>query len=132
LVKIHTSDGQTHRIDFSDAEIARVWIERLRSQKFQSTITGISVVGQHETRNRCSECGAKTSGQVGVQYSVSRPQDFRAVEYEIEVVPEDGAAKGGTRVVLYVDDVRLVLTAHKSQPSARITVSKVGKRRFRP
>jgi hypothetical protein len=132
LIKIHTSDGQTHRIDFTDQAEADAWIERLKSQRFQSSITGISIVGQNETRARCTECGAKAAGQIGVQYSVTRPQDFRVIEYEIDTVAESGSVKGGWRLVLYADDVRLVLMVHRSQPSARITISKVGKRRFRP
>jgi hypothetical protein len=132
MLKIHTSDGQTHPICLADEKQAADWVERLRSSRFQASITGASLVIEHETKHRCSECGAKSMGQLGVQYSISRPPDFPDVTYEFEDIPSGDGSKGGERVVLYFGDSRLSLTGHKSQPSARIVIAKVGRRKFRP
>lgn len=131
MLKIHTIDGETLRIDMADEEQAKRLLGQLRTHKFQNAITGVSLVETHTVRARC-RCGERPTSQIGVQYSVSRPQAFRSVEYELEYVSVDGGAKGGERVVLYTDDVCLTMMAHRSQPSARVTLNKVGKRRFKP
>jgi len=132
MLKIHISDGQTVRIDLSDESQARELLAKLHSDRFQDSITGVSLVETHDVKARCRSCGDKASSQIGVQYSVSRPQAFRRVEYEVEHVPEAGKVKGGERIVLYADDVCLSVMAHRSQPSARVTLARVGKRRFKP
>lgn len=132
MLKIHTSDGQTHRVDLSDPEQARSWLKRLAREGFQASIKGVSLVERHPVRGQCQECGAEAGRSVGVQYSVTRPDDFKSVFFQVEAVPPHGRVKGGERVVVFVDDVRLTLMAHHSQPAARIQVSKVGKQRFNP
>ncbi len=132
MLKIHTSDGKTVRIDLSDEGQARELLAKLRTHKFQDAITGVSLVETHDVRVNCDRCGGKSHSQIGVQYSVSRPQAFRRVEYDLEHVPEQGKLKGGERVVVYADDVCLSMMAHRSQPSARVTLARVGKRRFKP
>lgn len=132
MLKIHTTSGDTIRIDLADEEQAREWLAKLERDSFQAEISGVSVVEHHEVRARCSECGAKPTGQIGVQYSVSRPQGLNSVHYEVERIEGDGKVKGGERVTLYAGDVRLVLMAHQSQPSARIILNKLGRRRFAP
>jgi len=132
LIKIHTSDGDTIRIDLGDESQAREWLARLKSHSFQSSIRGISIVESHGVRSKCRSCGAKITGDLGVQYSVSRPEAFRSVEYDIEHVPETGKLKGGERVVVYADDVRISTMVHRSQPAAKVTATKVGKRKFNP
>jgi hypothetical protein len=130
MLKIHTSDGQTIRIDLADEAQAREWLDRLKRDDFQATISGISMVETHETRTKCAECGAKASGDIGVQYSVSRPQQFNRVRYQVEHTKADGKAKGSERVIVFADDVRMTMTAHQSQPSSRIAMAKIGRQRF--
>lgn len=132
MLKIHTADGQTVRIDLSDEAQARELLSKLDSDRYQRTITGASLVETHEAKGRCRACGEKVTCQIGVQYSVSRPQAFRRVEYEVEHMPETERVKGGERIVLFADDMCLTLTAHRSQPSARVTLVTVGKRRYKP
>lgn len=128
MLKIHTSDGQTIRIDLRDPEQAREWLSRLEQDRFQASISGVSLVETHEARARCPRCDARALAQIGVQYSVSRPQGLTGVSYEVERVN----GRGGERITLFAGDVRLSLVAHESQPSARITLIKSGHRRFAP
>lgn len=141
MIKIHTDDGTTHSIDLHDEHTARRWLERLGNHGFQHSIRGLSVVESHTTRGRCRECGLKSkcqacNGKVGgairVQYSISRPVGFASTQYDVEAIPQDGEWPGGSRATVYADDVMVSLTAHKSQPSVRVTISKVGLRRYRP
>lgn len=132
MIKIHTSDGQTIPIDLNDEDQAREWIDRMGSRPFQESIRGVSLVLNHAVSAKCMVCRHPISRSIGVQYSISRPQAFRSVQYEIENVPEDGAVKGGERIVVYADEARISLMAHKSQPSARVIITKPGKRRYRP
>ena len=132
MLKIHTSDGQTHRVDLSDPEQARAWLTRLAREDFQASIKGVSLVERHPVRGQCSACGEDSVRNMGVQYSVSRPDDFKRIFFQVEAVEPQGRIKGGERVVAFIDDVRLTLMAHLSQPAARIQVSKVGKQRFNP
>jgi len=132
VLKLHTSDGQTVRIDLDDEDQARYWLARLGHSDVQRTITGISLVEHHDARARCASCGSKCSCPLGVQYSVTRPQDFSRVYFHVERVAPRGKVRGGERVVLFVDDVRLTVMAHASQPSARVVLSKVGRQRFNP
>lgn len=130
MLKIHTTDGQTIRIDLRDPAQAREWLPRLEQDAFQASISGVSVVETHDVRTRCAACGGKGSGQIGVQYSVSRPQGLSGVTYEAERVSNNG--RSGDRVTIFAGDVRLSLMAHESQPSARVQLVKSGKRRFAP
>ena len=132
MLKLHTSDGQTVRIDLGDESEAREWLARLGRPEVQADITGVSLVEKHDTHARCPSCGARCSCNLGVQYSISRPQDFSRVYFHVEAVPPRGKVRGGERVVLFVDDVRLTVMAHGSQPSARVVLSKVGRQRFNP
>jgi len=132
LLKIHTIDGDTIRVDLSDEEQAREWLPMLERSDFQSRITGVSLVENHLVTCRCANCNEEATKKIGVQYSVSRPRSFRSIIYEIERIPPSGAVKGGEKIDLFVDDVRLTLVAHAAQPSARVTVNHVGKRRHSP
>jgi hypothetical protein len=69
---------------------------------------------------------------MGVQFSIARPQDFGIVSLAAEHVESSGRVKGGEKVLLYADDVRLSVMAHAEQPAVRVVLSKVGKRRFDP
>lgn len=131
MLKIHTSDGQTHRVDLADEEQARFWVERLGREDFQATINGVSLVERHSV-GKCQECGRRYGKEIGVQYSITRPDDFRKVFFHIEYIEPNGKVKGGERVTVFSDEMRLVLMAHRSQPAARIAVSKTGKQKYNP
>lgn len=126
MLKIHTTDGDTIRIDLRDDTQAKEWLTRLECDDFQASISGVSLVERHATRARCPSCGAKSFGSTGVQYSVSRPQGATGVVYCVESVESEG--RRGERVTVCADDVRLTLMAHASQPSARVTLFKASNR----
>ena len=132
MLKIHTRDGQTHRIDRKDADQAATWLPRMARDDFQGTITGLSLVERHASSGRCGACGQKCSCDTGVQYSVARPDDFQKIFFHVEAIEQNGKVKGGERVTIFADDVRLVLMAHASQPSTRVSIAKVGRQRFNP
>jgi len=149
VLKIHTSDGKTHRIDLSDEEQARHWLALLKQSKFQREVTGVSVVQDCLGRMRCTNCKrtghlvCQSCGQTlpsnshtktGVQYSLSRPDGFDSVFYEVERLdPEpDSKVRGGEKVTCFVGDLRATMMVHAGQPSVRVTLLKTGKRRYNP
>lgn len=132
MLKIHTSDGQTHRVDLADEDQAREWLPRLARADFQATVNGVSLVERHPVSGRCQHCGKSSGRDMGVQYSVSRPDDFRSIFFQVEAVEPNGRVKGGERVIVFADDVCLTLMAHASQPATRVTIKRTGKRRFNP
>jgi hypothetical protein len=148
MLKIHTSDGQTTRLDLSDEEQAKEWLERLKNRNFQATIRGISVVQECEGRFKCpnckrtaklvcASCGHSEHGVTcgsGVQYSLSRPADFGDVFYLVENVKPDKdlRIRGGEKVTCFTDNIRICLMVHRMQKASRVTVMKTGKHRFNP
>lgn len=131
MLKIHTSDGKTHRVDLSDEVQARKILAALGRDDFQRTVKAVSLVEHHTVRCTCA-CGARPSRDFGVQYSVARPDGFDKAAFSVEAVEPGGRVKGGERVVVHSGDVRLTLMAHSSQPAARIQVTKTGKQQFNP
>ena len=148
MFKIHTKSGDTMNFDLSDASQVEEWIDKLKRADFQSIITGLSTVQQAHGRARCANCRQPTRmvcqrcGEVhsnmvlktGVQYSVSRPLGFRSVLYEARYIPanKENRMHGGEKVLCTVDDVQLGLMVHPRQPACRITLSRIGKRRYNP
>lgn len=133
MLKVHTSDGRTHPVDLFDEEQAREMIARLSREDFQATVNGVSLVERHPCRGACRNCGAPgPKSDIGVQYSVTRPEGHRRVSFAVEPVHPSGKIKGAERVIMFADDVRLVLTAHHSQPAARVSLAHVGSRKFNP
>ncbi len=150
MLKIHTSDGRTHRIDLADEEQAKEWLGRLRLRAFQEGITGISVVQDCRGRIRCPNC--KRAGHLvcqacertvpsdshtrtGVQYSLSRPDGYRgAVAYHAERIEpaEDSRVRGGEKVTCFFGESRATMMVHTGQPSVRLTLLKVGRQRYNP
>ncbi len=130
VLKLHTADGQTHPIDLADPEQAKAWLAKLQREDFQATIHGVSLVERHCVRGKCQACGEPSGREIGVQYSVTRPDGVRRVFVHVEAVEAQGRIKGGERVTLIADDVRLTLMAHASQPAARVTISKLGRQTF--
>lgn len=149
MLKIHTNDGKTHRVDLADEEQAKVWLQRLRRRDFQDTITGISVVQDCHGRIRCPSC--KRAGhllcqacakpvptdsytKVGVQYSLSKPDGYGGVFYAAEHVESEEGSKvrGGERITCFAGDSRITMMVHKGQPSVRVTLLKTGRQRYNP
>src|SRR5690606_3850260 len=62
---------------------------------------------------------------MGVQISVSRPLHFRKIAMLAEQVPVEGNIKGGERLVVLCDNVRLGVMAHAEQPAVRITLARL-------
>lgn len=131
MLKIHTSDGQTHRLDLTSDEDARFWLPKLSRHDFQETIKGISVVERHNV-GKCRQCGMSPDRDIGVQYSITRPELFRKIFFNVENIEQNGKIKGGEKVIVFIDDIRLILMAHYSQPAARVTITKVGNQKFNP
>jgi hypothetical protein len=132
VLRIHTADGRTHAVDLSDPDQARAWLTRAKGAAFQATVRGVTLVEKHPARGACPECQQRCSFPLGVQLSISRPQEFRSVQLVAERVEASGSIKGGERATLYCDDVRLQVMAHAEQPAVRITLSKIGRRSFDP
>lgn len=149
MLKIHTSDGKTHRVDLADGEQAKEWLSRLGRRDFQQSITGISVVQDCLGRLRCPNC--KRAGHLhcgacnrsvpsdshtktGVQYSLSRPDGYGDVFYSIEHIEaaEDSKVRGGERITCFAGDSRATMMIHKGQPSVRVTLLRTGKQRYNP
>ncbi len=116
MLHVHTSDGLTIAIDFDDVDQTREWIEKMKNPAFVERITGISISDR------------------GVMYSFTKPLGFRKIGFEIEKVEADQERKikGGERLVCYADDVRITLMVHAAQRAVRVSMIKIGKRRFDP
>lgn len=108
LVRLQTADGRTANYDLSDAEEARVLLEKLRRDR--SAVTAVTLVN-------------------GASLSFVKPRGFRDVQLLVEPFDE---GKGGERFEAQVDDVRLVATSHAEAPSFRIFLDRTGRRRFDP
>lgn len=125
MLRAHTKDGLTATFDLSNEEQARAWLRASSEADYQKTITGLTVVGRHASRGICPTCGGKCSSNMGVQISVSRPLHFRKIEMLAEQVPVEGNIKGGERLVVLCDNVRLGVMAHAEQPAVRITLARL-------
>lgn len=147
MLKIHTSDGMTSHIDLSDEQQARDWLKRLRDQDFQRAITGATIIQKTHGRFKCPKCTStgrfqcpkcgrldnEYNGQ-SVQYSLARPEGFQQIFYLAEGIEPDEQAriKGGEKITCFVDDIRVTVMVHRSQPSVRIALLKTGKQRYNP
>jgi len=116
LLKVHTIDGLTTRIDLDDPEQAKEWLTRLRQKAFQDCITALTIFDK------------------GVQYSLTRPKGFNRVFFFAEVVQADPELKikGGERITAQMDDTKIAIMVHQSQRAARVSAMKTGKSRFNP
>ena len=148
MLKIHTSDGITTRLDLNDEMQAKEWLNKLKNLSFQEQITGISILQNCNGPYRCPVCKSKvkpscpTCGQstknircnTGVQYSVSKPKGFHRCFYQVEHLdfdPSEGL-RGGERIICFADDVRISLMVHASAPSTRVNLVKTGRQRYNP
>lgn len=150
MLKIHTNDGKTHRVDLADEQQAKEILGKMRDRGFQATITGVSVVSDATSRIRCpgcsragglacSHCGAAVASDAktstGVQYSLSKPDGYTGpVYYAIEEVPNvpEAHVRGGERVTCFAGDARIQMMVHRGQPSVRVTLVRTGRQRYNP
>ncbi len=116
MLKIHTRDGATTKVDLEDEGQAKEWMQRLSDPRFQASITGL------------------TLSHAGVQYSIPRPTGFDPVSFLAELIEPNGdrRIKGGERITLLAGDVRASLMIHKEQRAARLSLFRMGKQRFSP
>lgn len=116
MLKVHTTDGLTTRIDLDDPVQAKEWLSRLRQKEFQQCITALTIVDK------------------GVQYSMVRPKGFSRVFFFAELVEADPELKikGGERITAQMDETKISVMVHHSQRAARVSAIKTGKIRFNP
>ena len=116
MLKIHTDDGKTSRVDFEDEGQAKAWLERLKDPRFQDRITALTIAVK------------------GVQYSLPKPAGFDQIFLHAEPVTPDPSRKikGGERIVCFAGDTRVTIMVHKEQRAARVSLARVGKQRFNP
>lgn len=115
MLRVHTADGLTRKVDLRDEAQARALLSSVRSPAFQHSLTAVTVV----------QCPRDEEHQC----AVTRPDGFRDVFFEFEDV---AAGRGGERLVVQADDVRLLVMAHRERPCVRISLLKVGRRRYNP
>lgn len=116
MLKIHTRDGATVKVNLEDEGLAKKWMRRLADPRFQATITGMTVA------------------HAGVQYSIPRPQSFDSVSFLAEHIDSDPdrKIKGGERIVCMAGDVRATIMVHREQRAARVSLLRIGKQRYTP
>ena len=132
MLRIHTADGRTTTVDLSDERQAVDWVRRLARADVARSVTGLVLVETHAASGKCPACGVRCQQPLGLQFSISRPEDFRNVSFDAEHVEPSGRVRGGDRILVYADDIRLSVMAHAEIPAVRVIVSKTGKRRFDP
>jgi len=150
MLRINTKDGNTFKLDLENENQAKRLVSLLADEEFQKSITGITVMRRYKRRHRCPNHGCKrptklvcpTCGEVddsgnfeymGNQFAITRPETFDRVSFAAEnsIIP-GGSVIGGERLICFAGDVQLMIMAYSNQPTARVTLQKVGKRRFSP
>lgn len=148
MYRIQTNDGLSTRLDLQDEAQAREWLTRIKEPDFQEKISTIGVLQACSGKWRCPGCNRSkrlvcAQCQYGerkaichktIQFVLARPVGFDRMFYHIEHLAEDSdeGMHGGERITCFVDDVRLTVTVHASQPSTRISLLKTGKQRYNP
>lgn len=122
MFNFHLKNGETVRLDLENgtAELAR----KLSRAEFQDQITAVTVVQRHPS---------KGGGDLGVQYSLARPEGFEGRQwFHVEHIPASGKVRGGEKLTVFAGDIRVTLMAHRAQPALRVTIAKVGSRKYNP
>lgn len=121
MISLHLKDGQTIPIDLDDG--ASEYLTKLSRSDFQEQLTAVTIQLKFATKN----------GEVATQFSVVRPKGFEEQSwFQVEKVAEQGRVRGGERLDLFIGEIRVSLMAHGSQPAARISITKLGRRKFNP
>jgi len=128
VLKIHTRDGRTVRVDLRDEIQAKRLMRQLDQEEFQATISGITVVETHSVKIRCKNCEEKVTRDIGVQATLSRPA-MSDIRFEPYLIDRSG---GGTGVDMFVSDYRVTLTTHERHRASSVGMQRVGRRLFAP
>jgi hypothetical protein len=151
VIRINTSDGSTFKLDLKDEKQAKRLIELLGDYEFQKHITAITAMRQYSRRHRCPTRGCKrltkmvcpVCGEVddggsfsytGNQYTLVRPNTFERVSFSIEDSPTDvdKNVNGGEKLICNAGSTQLTIMVYSNQPSARVTLRKIGEQRYNP
>ncbi len=148
MFKIHTSDGKTVNVDFSDEETRDQWIEKLKNIGYQKTITGITIIQRCNVKTKCPKCGRSVELRcsncnnveknpkcnAGIQYSLTKPISFDSVKYYPEHMEANPNLKfkGCEKLICFLDNIKITLISHANQPAIRVSLNKIGKQRFNP
>lgn len=131
MLKVHTSDGQTLRIDFRDEEQAKELFLKLRDPNFQAEIRGMTLI-QYKSA-KCPSCEEQIRWK-GFQHTLSPPEGFTKIFFHVEDLKPDpeNKVKGGEKVICFMDDVRVTMMAHRANPAVRFSLRKMGHQRYNP
>jgi hypothetical protein len=146
VFKVHTSDGQTLFVDLKDEGQARDFLRRFRSEQEQNQITGVTVTRRCSGRFYCADCsqtshakcprcgGNNTHCSKGAQFSLSRPEGFSKVFYQVEYFEpvRERKIRGGDKITCFVDDFRIEVMVHSDQPSTKVSLLRTGIQRYNP
>ena len=145
IFKINTNTGRTFLLDYSDPTKYAHIIARLKSVEFQRTITAVSIVRPCGKGTKCpvcdrraivvcDDCGEAEDAHcdMGVQYSLPRPKKYDRVFFVLETIEPDSNTKGYDRIQCFADEVQIIATVHKSQPSVCVVLHKLGIQRYNP
>lgn len=146
MFKVQSKDGSTVHVDLNDESQARDILRRLRDPSQQAELTALTIAQPSRGRPRCPECSAsgrflcpkcgQVEGEVHaqqIQYTLARPEGFHHVFMWPEAIePDGGKVKGGECITCFVDDIRVQLMVHRSQPSIRVSLLKTGRQRYNP
>lgn len=121
MISLHLKDGQTIPLDLDDG--ASEFLTKLSRSDFQEQLTAVTVQLKYATK----------AGEFVTQFSIVRPKGFEDQPwFQVEKVIEQGRVRGGERLDLFIGEIRVSLMAHGSQPAARISITKLGRRKFNP
>jgi hypothetical protein len=122
VISLHLEDGQTISFDLLN-DGAREWLEKLARPEFQAKLTAVTINMKHPSKG----------GEGGVQYSVAKPKGFDDAQwFHVERVEPSGKIRGGEKIDLFIGGLKITLMCHASQPAARISIAKIGRRKFNP
>ena len=121
MFNLHFRDGRTERLDLEGG--MPELLESLGRSDFQDSLTAVTVKMAYPSKK----------GETCAQFSITKPDGFDGRPwFRVENVKPRGRVKGGERVIVFVGDIRLVVMVHGSQPAARISVTRIGKRVSNP
>lgn len=150
MLRINTKDGKTFKIDLNDKEQYEKLSELLSDNEFQKNITAITLMKRYSRKHKCTNRGCNKMAKLvcpdcgevydkgeftymGNQFALIKPDSFDKVCFEAEnSMINDGENVGGEKLVCYAGDIQLTIMSYSQQPTARVTMRKIGKRRYNP
>lgn len=145
MLKIHTKNGDTLRLDLNDENQASSILTQLKNKKFQEEITAVSILKTCDGRQRCNVCGRpvrsvcdncgeekeRLNCSTLFQLSLPKPVNHKNTFYYFEKIELENN-KGGERLVCFSDEIKISLMVHSGQPAARLGIVKIGEQKFNP